>query len=117
MNRLLNEKYIQLTDLLKKISTFSKQDSNLFSKDLTNINEDIHWILLVSGFILFDINSEANECLISNEVMKYSFKSNGIVDIYLVKCLSPELCMQLIDSKLHNLDAIMGLFFNSFQLC
>jgi len=117
MNRLLNEKYIQITDLLKKISTFSKLDSNLVSKDLTNINEDIHWILLVSGFILFDINSEANECLISNEVMKYSFKSNGIVDIYLVKCLSPELSMQLIDSKLHNLDAIMGLFFNSFQLC
>jgi hypothetical protein len=71
----------------------------------------------VSGFILFDINSDANQCLISNEVMKYSFKSNGIVDINLVKCLSSELCMELIDFKLHNLDAIIGLFFNSFQLC
>ena len=140
---MLNEKYIALSDLLKQLTQYSKLnssnpqfDSNLHTKQLTCLNEDIHWILLLSGFIFFEINSDVNECLISNEIMKYSVNWSQYTDknfiSKLFSTLNPDqnsltltssntpLSLSLIETKLTDLsqvDPMVLIFFNVFQLC
>lgn len=120
--------------MINKLAIISNSKPLNNCYELVNLNEDIHWILLVSGFIIFEINSDSVR-LISNEIMQYSLKWNGFVDDNLVKCLlfalsqkgnslgltsSTETNMTIIDTNLISssgqFDPIIGLFFNAFEL-
>ena len=111
-------------------------DLNIYEKQITSLSEDIHWLLLISGFILFEINADLNECLIPNEIMKYSIKWSKYIDNNLINRLfstlnnqitnvplistSTQISVSLIDTRLNatdQCDPIISLFFNSFQLC
>lgn len=118
-------------------------DLNLYNRHLTNLSEDIHWILMISGFILFEINSETDQCRIPTEILKYSISLSNFVDVNLINKLvmslnqvasmpqTPlssssqtqiinKLSVELIETRLtpNDLcDPIIFLLFNSFQLC
>lgn len=112
---------------------------DLFTKHITNLSEDIHWLLLISGFILFEINSELEQSNIPTEIMKYSIACSSFVDLNLVNKLFASLNqlspiqpsqtvnnitssvnLSLIEATLSETDRcdpIIRLFYNSFQLC
>jgi hypothetical protein len=130
LKRLLNENYQNLTRLLS--CYINDKNSADFSGHLINLSEDIHWLLLISGFILFEINSDSNSyqerSTIPEEVMKYSIKSSCHVDFNLVRQMFALLATantnksSIIEMKLNgddntSCDVITKLFFNVFQLC
>jgi hypothetical protein len=82
--RLLNERYIQYTHLLEQLVDKQQQSSqqqhkqqqinNNIDKTLTMLHEDIHWLLLISGFVLCNVNADTNESLIPSQIMRYSIE-------------------------------------------
>ena len=137
--RLLNEKYIQLIEVLSRISN-SSIEPVLLEKHLTILSEDIHWILLISGFMLFEVSSEADRQLIPAEIMNYSIICSKYTDSNLISKLfstlnistisgqmdsisqqiSSSISTQLIETRLSEadlFDPIIRLIFSSFQLC
>lgn len=91
-NRLLNEKYSQLTQTLTGAAQQLAQNGNkvnpateeALNRRLNSISEDIHWLLLVTGFTLFEINAESSQSRIPNEIMAYSIRCSQFVNIELV---------------------------------
>ena len=103
---------------------------------MTKISEDIHWLILINGFILFEINTvESEEALISDQIMSYSIKISPLIDYnFLNKLISSinepthvhnqpsypilnTINLGLIDTKIpHTLDPILSFIFSTFQL-
>jgi hypothetical protein len=114
-------------------------DPVLLEKHLTILSEDIHWILLISGFMLFEVSSEADRQLIPAEIMNFSITCSKYTDSNLIcklfstlnvpisgqmgsisQQISSSMSTQLIDTRLSEnelFDPIIRLIFNSFQLC
>jgi hypothetical protein len=84
---LLTEKIIYFTQILSKITSIqSKSEAESQIRYLNNIYEDIHWLLLISGFILIDIDNDI-ECKIPSEIMNYSISISSYVDLNLTRNL------------------------------
>jgi len=135
--KLLNEKYIQLIEVLSRMSTSNSSTQEILTKHLTSLSEDIHWLLLMTGFIMFQVNSEPDEPAISNEIMNYSILISKYTDVNLVTKLfsllntppahSASLNQQqqssisraLIETRLNEndlFDPMIRFIFNTFQL-
>lgn len=121
--KLLDEKYIQLLSALSKQAQCSPGTD--LSKQITDLSEDLHWILLISGFALFEVGSEQPS--ISAELMAYSIRCSKFVDQALVQQLfsntlnktSKEANKELIELRLTDydtLDPVVRLVLNAFQL-
>ncbi|RNA22307.1 exportin-4, partial [Brachionus plicatilis] len=70
---LIAEKYEQMTGILKQIYQYqlsNRQIEQQFEQHLTKLSEDIHWLLLINGFVLFEI-SESEENKIPEKIMNY----------------------------------------------
>ena len=80
----------------------------------TSIYEDIHWILLISGFVLIDIDTEI-ESKIPDEIMEYSIKISSLIDINLTRKLFKGEKLNEID--FNYCDPICRLIFTTIQLC
>lgn len=59
----------------------------MITRRLASISEDIHWLLLISGFSLFEINAESDQSRIPIEIMRYSIRCSQFVNIELVSDL------------------------------
>jgi hypothetical protein len=148
---LLNEKFVQLIECLnqilqsKELSTNTIQlDLNLVNKHMIKLSEDIHWILLISGFMLFEINSDGDQSKIPKEIMIYSINFTKYLDMNLINklfnMLNPSMLspigspsssksnsiqsiptsLALIETRLTQnemCDPIILILFNTFQLC
>lgn len=81
----MNEKVIYFTQIIYKIATetaaraVQNENDNQF-RYLNNLYEDLHWLLLISGFILFDIDSDAAS-QIPKEIMIYSISISSYVNL------------------------------------
>lgn len=132
-----------MTEILKQIiqQNITKQHDEVLNKHLNNLSEDIHWILLITGFILFEINSDVEQANIPEELMKYSINCSSHVDMNLINkmvltlnqfdtvALSQNaskssflnsIGLLLIDTKLSDsepCDPISRLIYHAFQLC
>ena len=91
---MLNDRLIKLSECLNQLIQSSHQakhqfqfDSNVINKHLTCLNEDIHWILLISGFILFEINNDLEHSKIPKEIMIYSISFTKYLNIDFVQKL------------------------------
>lgn len=51
-----------------------------YSKHLNSISEDLHWVMLISGFVLFEVNTDHEQPKIPDEIMKYSIMCSSYVD-------------------------------------
>lgn len=132
LSKVLNDKYTQMLELLSKMAQ-NPNAINDFTKHMTSLSEDVHWILLISGFTLFQVSSDGDDCRsISNEVMDYSIKCSQFVDMGLIHRLFSSGLLassgqhgqnlmankELIETRLagfDRLDPIVQLIFNSFQ--
>lgn len=90
--RILNEKYNGLRELLAQIDQNKRVKNNreveeTLVRHLTSVSEDIHWLLLIAGFTLFEVNAEIGEARIPNEIMNYSIMCSSFVDFQLVNTL------------------------------
>jgi hypothetical protein len=88
----LNEKYNGLRELLGQIDQNKRVKNNreveeTLVRHLTSVSEDIHWLLLIAGFTLFEVNAEIGEARIPNEIMNYSIMCSSFVDFQLVNTL------------------------------
>jgi hypothetical protein len=136
--KLLNEKYLQLIEILTRLSANHNNNHLIDSlvKHLTVLSEDIHWLLLISGFIIFEVNSEIDQQTITSEIMTYSImcskysQSNLINNLFSIlnnnnnnnsqQSTITTSNTRLIETKLNEndlFDPIIRLIFNSFQLC
>jgi hypothetical protein len=54
----------------------------MFTRRLNNISEDVHWLLLISAFTLFEINADTpvDEARIPREIMSYSTRCSSLVN-------------------------------------
>jgi hypothetical protein len=69
---------------LSKLQQISNNDFHQVQLQLNNIYEDIHWLLLITGFILFDNDSDCvQNCKIPDDIMNYSISISSFVDINL----------------------------------
>lgn len=100
-----------MTQYLTKISTTIDPNQTIV---LNNLYEDIHWLLLISGFILFDMDSDL-ECQIPNEIMSYSISISSHVDssalLRAYSNIDPSNSLNFI-----NIDPICSLIYNALQL-
>lgn len=85
----MNEKYSQLAQALTQAvqelaNTNTTQTEELVTRRLTSISEDIHWLLLVAGFSLFEINAESDQSRVPGEIMAYSIRCSQFVNVELV---------------------------------
>lgn len=126
--------------MIEVLSRISSHQPNLdiLNKHLTTLSEDIHWILLISGFILFEVNSDNDQQSIPAEIMSYSIQcskylnSNLITKLFstlssnqsntqsLTQQISNTVSQSLIETRLTEtdlFDPIIRLIFSSFQLC
>lgn len=83
--RLLNEKYTQLVQTLTQAAASNQMPSNdeLLTRRLNGMSEDIHWLLLIAGFALFEANSD-DQARIPDEIMAYSIRCTRLVDLNLL---------------------------------
>ncbi|CAF0887255.1 unnamed protein product [Brachionus calyciflorus] len=137
--RLMAEKYVQLAEILKQVyqlNLTTKEIDAQYEKHLNKLSEDIHWLLLINGFVLFEINTiESEENLVPKEIMSYSAKISQTVDSNLLNSLILKLNettqvhnqpnypilnsinLNLIDFKMpNNFDPILSFIFTSLQL-
>jgi hypothetical protein len=129
--KLLNEKYLNLIELLKQISISKQQgiDTKPMTIHLTSLSEDLHWLMLIIGFLIFEINSD--QAKIPDHIMKYSIKYSNYIDLNQIPNLLASLnqfvstthlsrqtiCSNLIDLRMtEKFDPIISVFINSFQL-
>ncbi len=119
-------------------------DLNLVNKHMIKLSEDIHWILLISGFILFEISSDGDQSNIPKEIMAYSINFTKYLDMNLINklfsMLNPSMLspigspssgktssiqsiptsLSLIETRLTQnemCDPIILILFNTFQVC
>jgi hypothetical protein len=60
----------------------SYNDIQQVQSQVNSLYEDLHWILLIAGFIIFDMNSDSLlDCKIPNEIMNYSIGISVFVDV------------------------------------
>ena len=90
----MTEKFVYFTQILSKLTAIQQQQANRADFDnqiryLNNIFEDIHWLLLISGFIIIDLDNDA-ECRIPGEIMNYSIRISALVDLNLTRNLFKE---------------------------
>lgn len=84
----MNEKYSQLVQLLtqaaQELASLKSNASaeEMFTRRLNNISEDVHWLLLISAFTLFEINADTpvDEARIPREIMSYSTRCSSLVN-------------------------------------
>ena len=130
-----------MIEVLSRVSNASMEPA-LLEKHLTTLSEDIHWLLLISGFMLFEVSSEPDRQSIPTEIMNFSIMCSKYVDSNLIcklfsslntpnsatnqpagnmfQQISGNVSAQLIETRLNEsdlFDPVVRLVFNSFQLC
>lgn len=109
----------------------NRQVDEPFKQALAKLSEDIHWLLLINGFVLFELN-ESEENLIPDKIMNY--QASNIADANILANLSNLLNqptkihnhpysilnyinLSLIDAKIGStLNPIVSFTFTSLQL-
>lgn len=66
-------------------------NEELITRRLASISEDIHWLLLIAGFTMFEVNAEIDQSRIPSEIMKYSIRCSQFVNVQLVTDLMSRL--------------------------
>lgn len=89
---MLNEKYSQLAQTLTQATQAqTAANEELITRRLASISEDIHWLLLIAGFTMFEVNAEVDQARIPNEIMTYSIRCSQFVNMQLVNDLMSRL--------------------------
>ena len=86
----MSDRYAQLADVLHRLRSSEQaslyaRDEEALSRHVSALSEDMHWSLLVAGFVLFDVSSGDTEhdesAHIAAELMAYSSACSPYTDL------------------------------------
>lgn len=118
--KLLEDRIRKLYGQLRRMCGNETQQKILNDKILEIFFEDIHWILIISGYLL-SCDNEGEQKLIPTSVMNYSSKSfdSGVFDINtsLQVLGSPSQCITEIPNAENVSDPVIRIISGVFRLC